>query len=454
LLPILLVAIGYFLFKVMLWKAVQEKVIRLSKIESIEMKSNQVHSVEPQCKLKKYKGIFAIQQNNKMNQLKSVVLLVMVFFTQHNVKAQSNIHPKSTVQFEVENPISTQRANETVTIPAIAVDKAFHKAKTTYVQIKELKTNRILITQPVDYNQDGIVDEFVFQTDFEPNEKKKFELSQQQSQQQSSTKVFAAYLPTKEGMQDFSWENDLIGYRFYGQERARIQGTGIAMDVWCKRIPDLLTEKWYVPGQSYHKDTGYGADHYNSGKNQGCGGSGLLKNDSITFSEPFFNWKIITNGPIRVVFELQFSGWKFNQNIVETKRVTLDAGTYFNKIESSYNISLASQSLRHVVSFVQRPDSESHIEKEHGTATNWESLGKDNGNLGTGFIADPAGISKIFKKDNHLVCQGNSVNSDVTAYYTGAAWDQFGGVLTYHDWNTLVKQQALRIANPCIIRFK
>ena len=376
------------------------------------------------------------------------ISLLLINCQQHSNKEQSNII------IEVENPISLIRNNETITLSIEIIKKAFPEEKMNLIQVKDLKSNILLTTQSIDYDKDGITDEFLFQSNFNANEKKKFEINLIKKDTLSPSKVYATHMPTEEGMEDFTWENNFIGYRFYGQERAKIQSTGIAMDIWCKRVPDFLTEKWYAPSQNYHIDTGYGADHYSSGKNQGCGGSGIYINDSIHFSKPFYDWKIIANGPIRVVFELKFTGWDFNTNIIETKRVTLDAGHYLNKIESRYNSNIKSLGYKHAVGLVQRDDSDTKIEQDLGWIAGWESLGEAKGNLGTGFIALPNDLIEIKNINNHVVSIMQPKPEIGISYYTGAAWDEFGTINSKEKWSAFIENKAILIKNPCKVLVK
>ncbi|MRT94329.1 DUF4861 family protein [Ancylomarina sp. 16SWW S1-10-2] len=387
--------------------------------------------------------------------MKSILLFLLLFVSTQEKSYQHQPNKgQSSVVIEVENPISLIRKSETITLSAAFIKKALPHEKVNFIQVRDLKSNTLLTTQPIDYNEDGIPDIFLFQTDFDPNEKKEFELSKLKKEHLSSSKVYVSYMPSEEGMEDFTWENDFIGYRFYGQERAQKQGTGIAMDIWCKRVPDFLTNKWYAPSQSYHIDKGYGADHYSSGKNQGCGGSGIFKNDSIYFSKPFSDWKIIAKGPIRVVFELKFTGWTLNNDIIETKRITLDAGHYFNKIESRYNSDIASLGYEHAVGFVQRDDSDTKIAQNSGWITSWESLGKANGNLGTGFIASAKDIIEIKNFNNHIISLMNPKPEIGISYYVGASWDEFGSVNSKKEWTLFVENRATLIKNPCKLSIK
>lgn len=352
----------------------------------------------------------------------------------------------------VENPIPQNRANETITLSAELIKKLFPKQDTKYIEVKDLKTDKILVTQYIDSDQDGHIDEIIFQSDFLDNEKKRFALTAIDQGTSFPSKVYAAYVPTKVGMDDFTWENDYIGYRFYGKTRAQKQGTGTAIDIWCKRCATSLTQKWYAH-EHYHDDIGYGADHYTSGKNQGCGGSGILVDDSIYFSKVFSDWKIISDGPIRTTFELTFTGWEVDSSLVETKRISLDAGHYFNKIESSYHGSMDLSGLRPAVGIVQHDHTQHLIETNKGLVACWEVLAENNGELGTGFIAPTCNITDIKTRNSHVFSFLQLTPEVNTLYYTGAAWSEFGSIHSLTDWKTYIENQALQIQYPCIITF-
>jgi hypothetical protein len=365
-----------------------------------------------------------------------------------------SISEKSTLtkNIWVENPINLNRANETITISTDLIKKIFPKQNTKYIEVKDLKTDKILVTQSIDLDQDGHIDEILFQSDFLNNEKKKFALSVIDQDTSFHSKVYAAYVPTEVGMDDFTWENDFIGYRFYGTTRAQKQGTGTAIDIWCKRCATSLTKKWYAH-EHYHDDIGYGADHYSSGKNQGCGGSGILVDDSIYYSKVFSDWKIISDGPIRTTFELTFTGWAIDTSLVETKRVSLDAGHYFNRIESSYHSRMDLSGLRPAIGIVQHEHTQHLIEIDKGLVACWEALDENNGELGTGFISSADNIKDIKTRNNHVFSFLQLTTQVNTLYYTGAAWSEFGTIHSLTEWKTYMENQALQIKYPCIITY-
>ncbi len=362
---------------------------------------------------------------------------------------------QSTKIITVENPILVSRKNETIVLSYELIKKAFKKTNINFLQIKDIKQDKTLITQSIDYNEDGIIDEYLFQSDFNPQETKEFSICLAENKAPDSSLVYAAFINKTEGLGDFAWENNYIGYRMYGQARADAQGTGTAIDVWCKRSSDRLTDRWYTPGQSYHVDKGYGADHYASGKNQGCGGSGVYYNGRVYFPESYSSWKVIANGPIRLVFELVFTGWQLeNNDISEVKRITLDAGQYFNKIESTYELNDTTFKFSHAVGIVQRIDSESFEEKEGGWFGSWESLGENNGYLGCGFIASVDNQIDIKNLNEHLFGLLAAKPGKSICYYTGAAWSEFGSAKSNEIWKTYIQNKVKCVNNQCVVSIK
>ena len=61
--------------------------------------------------------------------------------------------------------------------------------------------------------------------------------------------------------------------------------------------------------ESYHVDTGEGADFYDVGETLGNGGTAGWVNDTIWRADNFKEWSIIASGPIRAIFELRYDPW-------------------------------------------------------------------------------------------------------------------------------------------------
>lgn len=110
------------------------------------------------------------------------------------------------------------------------------------------------------------------------------------------------------------------------------------IDLWLKKVEYLIIDKWYARNLEesgyYHKDHGEGYDPYHVGKSRGTGGIGVWKGDTLLVSNNFTAYRTIAIGPLRTVFELDYAPWS-EFGIQETKRISLDLGANFSKVEIS-----------------------------------------------------------------------------------------------------------------------
>ena len=147
------------------------------------------------------------------------------------------------------------------------------------------------------------------------------------------------YASHEDPRDDVAWESDRIAYRIYGQGLWKVDSLlSSGVDVWVKRVRDPIVDKWYAKGHDdYHRDTGEGADFFDVGQSLGAGGTGIWRNDKLYRALNFKGWKIIANGPVRAIFELQYQPWDAaGLRVSETKRVAIDAGQNLNHVVSIF----------------------------------------------------------------------------------------------------------------------
>jgi len=148
-------------------------------------------------------------------------------------------------------------------------------------------------------------------------------------------RAFCRYVPERAG--DFAFENDRVAFRVYGPPLLN-QRWGNGVDPWFKRVDYPIVDKWYTQnaaGQSYHADTGEGADIYHVGPSLGSGSTGLWHQGELHVGPCFDAYEIIEDGPERCVFELTYH-WQFEgRSIKEVKRITLEMGTNLFLAEST-----------------------------------------------------------------------------------------------------------------------
>jgi Domain of unknown function (DUF4861) len=354
------------------------------------------------------------------------------------------------VTVTVRNPTNLTRSNETIALEAATLRRLLPVDDIRRVHVRDLQSGKDLLTQAVDTNGDRTYDQLIFQTDLRPNETKKFSLTvgERRIPSPQDFKVYGRFVRERED--DFAWENDRIADRTYGQalETSLIDPlTSSAIDVWVKRISQLVINDWYMV-DDYHREHGQGGDFYDAGSSRGCGGNGIWKDGKLYPSTNFIDSRVLAKGPIRLIFELTYPAWDANEtSVAEIKRVSLDAGQNFNRFESHYTLESRTALLTDAIGI--RKGKGPALSEPEGTATmrTWETLPDDHGDLGCAVIADPANFVG-FKEDarNFLMIEKVPENR-VEVYYAGFGWSK-SGFPTTEAWNQYVTQYAEQLREP------
>lgn len=355
-----------------------------------------------------------------------------------------------TVIVMVRNPIDLARPSETIVLQATELRHLLSVDDIRRVHVRDERSGQDVVVQPVDTNDDGVFEELLFQADMAPKETRKFVLSvgERQVPKVQDFKAYGRFV--QERRDDFAWENDRIAHRMYGLELETWPQeplTSSAVDVWTKRVPRLVINDWYMV-DDYHHDHGEGGDFYSAGTTRGCGGNGIWTDGRLYPSGNFHSSRTFANGPIRVMFELNYPAWDAGGvRVSEVKRITLDAGQNFDRFESHYTIEGPPHDLTDAIGIRKGTEAASSSAREQGTLRTWEKLPGDAGHLGCAVILDPASILGFAEdKGNFLVTTKVSMSKDVT-YHAGFGWTK-NGFSTVEEWNRYVSQYAARLKAP------
>jgi hypothetical protein len=199
---------------------------------------------------------------------------------------------------------------------------------------------------------------------------------------------------------------------------------------------------------NYHQDMGEGADFYAVGKSRGLGGLGVWAGGKLHVSKNFTNSRVLANGPIRLVFELTYAPWDAGGiQVAETKRVILDAGTQFNRFESTFTGQKGALAVG--VGIAKHSGSAVKTDARGGSIQVWEPLdGGKAGNLGTA-IAFPAGARvEEHHTDLDYLVVAKIPASGRLVYYAGSAWDRAGKIRDAAAWAAEVQHLASRLSAP------
>jgi hypothetical protein len=353
------------------------------------------------------------------------------------------------VSVTLTNPLAVMRARETIVLAAAEIGKVAPHLDLKKTVVVDAAGN-VVLSQLVDVDGDDAPDQILFQTDLAANETKSFKLraAERHAAPRLEFKAYGRFV--RERHDDFAWENDLVAHRIYGPDletakKEPLVSSGV--DVWAKRVPRLVVNDWYMT-DDYHRDQGEGADFYSVGKSRGCGGVGVWAGGKLRVSKNFTTSRVIANGPIRLIFELTYAPWDVGgTNVGETKRITLDAGSYFNRFESTLTGRPGVVSLG--LGIAKHPDASVQVDTRAGWMRSWEPLdGGKSGNLGCAILSK-AGVAAQEQQTetDHLLVVPAKVGSSIS-YYVGTAWDRAGGVADAAGWGKAIENLAARLDTP------
>lgn len=347
----------------------------------------------------------------------------------------------------VTNAASFARAKESVTLTEAELKKIAPNLELKKTLVFDA-TGAPVLSQIVAASAGAEPSELVFQADFIAGETKSFRLraGERKLPPTSAYQVYGRFV--RERHDDFAWENDLVAHRMYGPDlettkKEPLVSSGI--DVWAKKVPRLLVNEWYMT-DDYHQDHGDGADFYSVGKTRGCGGDGFWVKDKLSVSHNFTTSRVIANGPIRLIFELDYAPWDAGgTKVSETKRVTLDAGTFFNRFESSFS---AKKPLPVAIGIAKHPGAAEAVDVATASMRVWEPADGKNGNYGCAVVLPPGSTGTEKQTDDNYLFVTTSKPGEPLRYYVGSTWDRAGHVPTAEAWAETLQKFDARLASP------
>jgi hypothetical protein len=351
------------------------------------------------------------------------------------------------------NPLNESRANETICVDLKALPALLRYSGSRKPSVYNEHLKQFILCQTIDNNGDGKNDELIFQADFEPAQTQVFYITDSNHAQDVNAvyRTNAMFVPQRKD--DFAWENDRIAFRMYGPELQRTELTSSGIDVWVKKVKYPVMEKLYSKGDDYyHRDNGEGFDFYTVGSSLGCGGLGAWQDNKIYRSENFVSWKIIANGPIRSIFELTYKPWQLGAKTSgEKKRISLDLGSNFNRIESYFDSDVNDVIL--AVGIVKSANGGHEVFGQDKTwLSYWHNPDPVNGSIGCAVILPKKAAKKASTTaDNHNILLAKLNNSRSIVYYAGACWSKIPDFNSEKKWLSHVQKKALLIEKPLII---
>ena len=381
-----------------------------------------------------------------------------------------------TVTVTVTNPLAMERSNEMVEVSMETVTDRLGLADTAQIVVLNADGQQV----PYQITYDGKV---IFPAAIAAGGTATYTI-QTGTPEAFDVKACGRCYP--ERMDDMAWENDLVAFRAYGPALQAKGERGFGYDLFTKyNTTEPMLEAMYAKEldketlakiaelkktdpkaaaelsreRSYHIDHGYGMDCYAVGPTLGAGVAALMVNDTIIYPWCYKNQEILDNGPLRFTVKLEFTPLtvKGDSTVVETRLITLDAGSHLNKTVVSY--SNLKETLPIVAGIVlHEPDGAVVADAANGYITYVDpTTGPDNGKIFMG-AAVPAVVkdaktvlfSEKEKKernnaDGHVLAVSDYEPGSEYVYYWGFAWDK-ADIKTADAWNRYMADFAQKCA--------
>lgn len=387
-----------------------------------------------------------------------------------------------TVTVTITNPLAMERSNEMVEVSMETVTDRLGLADTAQIVVLNADGQQV----PYQITYDGKV---IFPAAIAAGGTATYTI-QTGTPEAFDVKACGRCYP--ERMDDMAWENDLVAFRAYGPALQAKGERGFGYDLFTKyNTTEPMLEAMYAKEldketlakiaelkktdpkaaaelsreRSYHIDHGYGMDCYAVGPTLGAGVAALMVNDTIIYPWCYKNQEILDNGPLRFTVKLEFTPLtvKGDSTVVETRLITLDAGSHLNKTAVSY--SNLKETLPIVAGIVlHEPDGAVVADAANGYITYVDpTTGPDNGKIFMG-VAVPAVVkdaktvlfSEKEKKernnaDGHVLAVSDYEPGSEYIYYWGFAWDK-ADIKTADAWNRYMADFAQKVRNPLTVK--
>lgn len=369
---------------------------------------------------------------------------------------------ESSFKFTVKNGSDFDRVDQVLEIPVRRLEKSLTLGEGQVYNVVD-DSGEVLPSQ-ITYNN-----RFIFQPKLKAKEAKGFKIIAS-APVEFEKQVDVKFRP--ERYDDMAWENDKVGFRFYGKALEAVQAPTNGLDIWCKRTNRLVLDEWYpndISGKaSYHVDHGEGADFYPVGRTLGAGSMSPFIDGKLQLNSNFVSHEILDNGPLRVSFKLTYPmvslGYK---ELLETKTITLDAGSYLTKIVQDYNTDDQRDHFTVAAGFAYR--GEENPITVYNRRLNYliydDPAVKENGNVYLGLII-PQGIEKnlidTYSVDNGDGTQSTAGNvlASITympgaapIYYVGFGWDK-AGFETLESFEEYIAAYSRRAKEPFVVTYE
>lgn len=366
----------------------------------------------------------------------------------------------------VTNDLDRARPDEVIELPlGDVLRRVGEGVATETLRVRDADSGQPLVTQVVDEKRASAPDGLLLvQMDLAPGQTRRLEVFAATAPAVFPSRVYGRFVPERKD--DFAWENDRVAFRMYGPKLQSLKEIGSGIDAWGKRTSRLILNEWYgreaeaakVGKEAVHTDAGTGLDAYKVGYGifRGAGGTGIWRDDKLFVSDNYVTWQILEDGPIRLIFELTYAPWDAGGvSVSETKRISLDAGSRMNRLESTFYFPggatlTAAAGIQEHTGFTRHAPGPDIISV-------WDPADRDaarqpQGMMATGMVLLPGSQPEFKEALGHALYLYPVKSGEPIAYYAGSGWSKYD-MPDQAAWDSYLSDFAARLKSPVKVRW-
>ncbi|MDL2255745.1 DUF4861 domain-containing protein [Parabacteroides sp. OttesenSCG-928-K15] len=377
---------------------------------------------------------------------------------------------KNDAQITVTNSIGLDRQNEMVEIPAEKAASIQAKYAEGFL-ITDAAGNEVAYQITHDKK-------IIFQASVSANSSSVYNLTAG-TPQEYATIACGKHYP--ERVDDIAWENDRTAFRTYGPA---LQATGeraFGYDIWTKSVPYPVVKDRYAKeldpettakiaelrktdrkaanelyqSVSYHVDHGNGLDYYSVGPTLGAGTSALMNEEGLIMPYAYKTYQILDNGPLRFTVSLTYNPLTVgdNDNVIETRIISLDAGSQLNKAIIKYdNLTATTPLATGLVMHAPSETYEADIQKGYIAYADPED--PVNGQIYVGAVVPQSHpLKEAAPAHKHLLAVSEYKPGSNYTYYFGGGWSKYG-FETPEAWFAYMRDFSEKVNHPLKVSVK
>ena len=352
------------------------------------------------------------------------------------------------------------RPDETIGIRMVGrARRTFRTPRRGSVRVRSSAGDEI-VSQVVDNDGDGTMDELIFQATFVPGEAKRFVVESGAPRIQPRRSVAPTPCTTMP-RDDVAWESDRIAFRIYGQGLWKVDSLNSSgFDIWVKRVRDPIVDKWYAKGHDeYHHDNGEGADFFDVGESLGAGGTAIWRSDTLYRA---LNFKRMAHHRqrVRCARSSSCSTSRGTRRVSRCRRRSASRstrGTTSTTSSSIFRADNASADIPWVDGHREAPERRRvgeqgeavGVARRVGTDRSEERRARRPRHRRSCCRATRSSTGRRRTITTWRVSRAKS--GEPVSYYIGAGWTDSGDFHDVRDWWTYLDEQAQRIATPLAV---